>query len=71
MTYYEGGLKLLKAGGLMLIDNVLWSGDVADPEKNDPETLSFRALNAKIRHDRRVDFSMIPLGDGLTLVRKR
>jgi caffeoyl-CoA O-methyltransferase len=70
-AYYEGGLKLLRQGGLMLIDNVLWGGDVADPGKNDPETLSFRALNAKIRHDRRVDFSMIPLGDGLTLVRKR
>jgi predicted O-methyltransferase YrrM len=70
-AYYEGGLKLLRKGGLMLIDNVLWGGDVADPAKNDPETRAFRALNAKIRNDSRVDFCMIPLGDGITMVRPR
>jgi caffeoyl-CoA O-methyltransferase len=70
-AYYEGGLKLLKPGGLMLIDNVLWNGDVADPENNDVETEAFRALNMKIRTDRRVDFSMVPIGDGVTMVRRR
>ncbi len=70
-AYYEGGLELLKTGGLMLIDNVLWGGDVADPAKTDRETKAFRALNAKIRQDARVDFSMVPIGDGVTMVRKR
>ena len=70
-AYYEGGLKLLKTGGLMLIDNVLWGGDVANPEKNDADTQAFRALNAKIRKDARVDFSMVPIGDGVTMVHKR
>jgi predicted O-methyltransferase YrrM len=70
-AYYEGGLKLLKQGGLMLIDNVLWGGDVANPDKTDTDTESFRALNAKIRNDPRVDFCMVPIGDGLTMVRKR
>ncbi len=69
--YYEGGLQLLKSGGLMMIDNVLWGGDVADPQKDDEDTRALRALNAKIRRDPRVDLSMIPLGDGLTLVHKR
>jgi predicted O-methyltransferase YrrM len=69
--YYEGGLKLLRTGGLMLIDNVLWGGDVADPKKTDDSTRALRALNAKIRKDTRVDFCMIPIGDGVTMVRKR
>jgi predicted O-methyltransferase YrrM len=69
--YYESGLQLLRPGGLMLIDNVLWGGDVAKPEKADEETVSLRDLNAKIRRDKRVDFSMLPLADGLTMVRKR
>jgi predicted O-methyltransferase YrrM len=70
-TYYEHGLKLLRSGGLMLIDNVLWGGDVARPEKNDADTAALRALNAKVRADRRVDFAMLPLGDGVTMVRRR
>jgi predicted O-methyltransferase YrrM len=69
--YYEGALKLLRTGGLMMIDNVLWGGDVADPSKTDEDTSALRALNAKIRADKRVDFAMVPIGDGLTLVRKR
>ena len=69
--YYEGGLKLLRSGGVMMIDNVLWGGDVADPAKTDTDTSALRALNAKIRADARVDFSMVPIGDGLTLVRKK
>lgn len=69
--YYEGGLKLLRAGGLMMIDNVLWGGDVADLSKTDADTSALRALNAKIRADNRVDFSIVPIGDGVTLVRKK
>jgi predicted O-methyltransferase YrrM len=70
-TYYEGGLRLLRAGGAILIDNVLWGGDVADPAKTDADTASIRALNAKIAGDARVDLAMVPIGDGLTIARKR
>ena len=69
-SYYEGGLKLLRAGGLMMIDNVLWGGVVADPTKTDADTTAFRVLNAKIHADKRVQLSMVPIGDGLTLARK-
>jgi len=69
--YYERVLALLRSNGAMLIDNVLWSGAVADPGKNDPDTAALKALNAKIHADQRVDLSMLPVGDGLTLVRKR
>jgi caffeoyl-CoA O-methyltransferase len=70
-AYYERGLALLRAGGLIAIDNVLWSGTVADPTDTDPSTESLRALNRKIAADRRVDISMLALGDGLTLARKK
>lgn len=69
-AYYEGGLKLLRAGGLMMIDNVLWGGDVADSEKQDADTTALRALNGKIAGDRRVTHCMLPVADGLSLVRK-
>jgi len=69
--YYEGGLKLLRAGGAMLIDNVLWGGDVADPAITDADTAAIRALNAKIAGDSRVDVAMVPICDGLTIARKR
>jgi predicted O-methyltransferase YrrM len=70
-VYYEGGLKLLRAGGAILIDNVLWGGDVADPTKTDADTAAIRALNAKIAGDARIDLSMVPICDGLTIARKR
>lgn len=70
-SYYEGALKLLRPGGLILVDNVLWSGDVADPSKRDVETQALRALNAKIAADQRVDLCMVPIGDGLTMAVKR
>ena len=70
-NYYELGLSLLRTGGLILIDNVLWHGNVADQTKNDAATLAIRALNAKVHKDERVSLSMLPVGDGLTLVRKR
>jgi predicted O-methyltransferase YrrM len=70
-AYYERCLKLLRSGGLLCIDNVFWGGRVAKPEISDRETKTIRALNKKIRTDERVDLSMIPIGDGLMLVRKR
>ena len=69
--YYERALSLLRAGGLMAIDNVFWGGRVADPRERGKDTLAVRALNEKIRDYKRVDLSMIPIGDGLTLARKR
>ena len=69
--YYEGGLKLLRTGGVMLIDNVLWSGSVADPSKKDEDTSALRALNAKIMSDARVDLVMVPICDGVTMARKK
>ena len=68
--YYEYCLQLVRPGGLVAIDNVLWDGAVADPANNDPETVAIRALNAKIHADRRVEVSLVPIADGLTLARK-
>lgn len=70
-AYYEHALALLRPGGLVAIDNVLWGGDVADPGKNDEDTAAIRALNAKVRNDTRVSMSLVPIGDGLMLARKR
>jgi predicted O-methyltransferase YrrM len=69
--YYERVLAMLRPGGLLLIDNVLWSGRVADPWIQDPATRALRALNQKLYQDERVSLSLLPLGDGLTLARKR
>ncbi|MGZ6195471.1 MAG: O-methyltransferase [Candidatus Binataceae bacterium] len=69
--YYEAALKLVRTGGLIAIDNVLWSGAVADPEDNSTDTVALRALNKKLSHDDRITVSMLPIGDGLTLARKR
>lgn len=69
-TYYEGSLKLLRTGGLILIDNTLWGGDVADPSKTDADTQAIRALNAKLVNDTRVEICMTPICDGLTMARK-
>jgi predicted O-methyltransferase YrrM len=69
--YYERCLRLLRPGGLIGIDNVLWGGDVADPKKRSADTLALRALNRKLHHDERVSLSMLPIGDGLTLALKR
>ena len=69
-AYYERVLTLLRPGGVVAIDNVLWSGKVADRTARDYETEALRALNAKIHADRRVTICLLPLGDGLTLARK-
>jgi predicted O-methyltransferase YrrM len=70
-TYYEGGLKLLRSGGLMLIDNVLWDGKLADPTVNDEDSSALRALNAKVVADSRVEICMVPICDGLSMVWKK
>lgn len=69
-TYYEGSLKLLRPGGLILIDNTLWGGDVADPSRTDADTEAIRAINAKVAKDERVEICMTPICDGLTMARK-
>ncbi len=70
-TYYELCLQLLRAGGLLAIDNTLWSGRVADDNIQDDDTVAIRSLNKKLHLDQRVDISLLPIGDGLTLARKR
>ena len=69
-TYYEYALQLVRRGGLIAIDNVLWSGKVADPADQTPDTLAIRALNEKVHADARVDATLLPVGDGLTLALK-
>ena len=68
--YYERCLRLVRSGGLIAIDNVLWSGSVARPAKTD-DTAALQALNDKLHRDERIDLSLLPIGDGLTLARKR
>lgn len=68
--YYERVLTLLRPGGLVLLDNVLWSGRVADSADKSQETAMFRRLNAKIRADERVDMVLLPLADGVMMARK-
>jgi predicted O-methyltransferase YrrM len=69
--YYEQALQLVRTGGIIAIDNVFWSGRVADADTTDNRTKIIRSLNAKIQQDERVNISVIPIGDGLTLVMKR
>lgn len=69
--YYERCLVLVRAGGLILVDNVLWSGAVIDPSRDDADTRAIRALNLKLRDDPRIDLALLPLGDGVTMARKR
>jgi predicted O-methyltransferase YrrM len=70
-AYYERALRLVRPGGLILLDNVLWGGAVADPADHERQTLALRTLNAKLHRDERVSLSLLPLGDGLTVARKR
>jgi caffeoyl-CoA O-methyltransferase len=70
-TYYEYALKLVRRGGLIAIDNVLWSGQVIDLSDETPDTVAIRALNEKVHGDERVDAVLVPIGDGLTLARRR
>lgn len=70
-AYYEACLLLVRPGGLIAIDNALWSGAVADPEKNDPETAALRALNLKVRDDPRVQACLLTINDGMLLAQKK
>ena len=69
--YYELCLQLIRPGGLITVDNVLWGGAVSDDAINDVDTNSIRALNDKLHQDERIDLSLVPIGDGLTLAMKR
>ncbi len=68
--YFELSLQLLRDGGLIAVDNTLWSGDVADPTNMEPGTRAIRKFNDMIKRDERVEISLVPIGDGLTLARK-
>lgn len=70
-AYYERCLRLLRPNGVITIDNVLWSGDVVDENSADPDTQALRVLNEKIGRDERVDATLLPIGDGLMVARKR
>ncbi|MFM5981171.1 MAG: class I SAM-dependent methyltransferase [Sphaerospermopsis kisseleviana] len=69
-NYYERSLQLIRPGGLIAIDNVLWSGKVADPEIQDNQTKKIRAFNQKLYQDSRITLSLVPIADGLTLAQK-
>jgi predicted O-methyltransferase YrrM len=71
LAYYERCLELLRPGGFIMVDNTLWSGRVADPEVADEDTVALRHFNECLNRDDRVDLSLVPIGDGLTLARKR
>ena len=71
LGYYERCLDLVRPGGLILIDNTLWSGDVAEPSNQKPDTVALRALNDALHNDERIDVALLPVGDGVTLARKR
>jgi caffeoyl-CoA O-methyltransferase len=69
--YYERCLELIRPGGLITVDNVLWGGAVSNDGINDVDTKSIRALNDKLHQDERIELSLVPIGDGLTLAMKR
>lgn len=70
IKYYEMALRLLRKGGIIAVDNTLWSGAVADPENTEPGTRAIRRFNEMIRQDKRVSTSLVTIGDGLTLILK-
>ncbi len=69
--YYELSLELLPSNGIIIIDNMLWGGDVVDLSIKDTQTETIRSLNAKIQKDERINFSLLPLSDGLSFIRKK
>ncbi len=70
ISYYEMALQLLRKGGVIAVDNTLWSGAVADPDNNEPGTRAIRRFNEMIKKDSRVSTSLVTIGDGLTLILK-
>ncbi|MCH7936300.1 MAG: class I SAM-dependent methyltransferase [Proteobacteria bacterium] len=71
LGYFQRALDLVRAGGLILVDNVLWHGAVVDPSRDDEDTEAIRAFNRALADDPRISLSLVPIGDGLTLARKR
>lgn len=71
IAYYERLLELLRPGGLIMVDNVLWDGKVADPADDDADTVAIRAFNEHVSNDDRISLSLVPIGDGLSLALKR
>jgi len=71
LAYYERLMKLVRPGGLIAVDNTLWSGEVADPENRDSDTVALREFNDVLHKDPRIDLTLLPVGDGLTLARIR
>ena len=71
IDYYEASLELLRPGGVVAVDNTLWHGAVADPRDQDEDTEAIRVFNRHVHADERVDLSLVPIGDGLSLARKR
>ena len=71
LGYYERCLELVRRGGLIAIDNTLWSGRVADPTNKEIDTIALRAFNQALHHDERIDLALLPVGDGVTLALKR
>jgi len=71
VTYFDRCLTLLRPGGLIAVDNTLWSGRVLDPEDTTEDTEALRAFNRRLHEDDRIDLSLVPIGDGLTLALKR
>ena len=69
--YFEACMSIVRKGGLILIDNTLWGGRVADPKVRDEDTVAIRKLNEKLKQDSRVQISQLPLADGLTLCLRR
>jgi predicted O-methyltransferase YrrM len=70
-AYFEHSLRLCRRGGLIAIDNVLWFGSVIDDAKQDEDTIAIREFNNNLSQDERIDISLVPIGDGLTLAYKR
>jgi len=71
LAYYERLLQLVRPGGLIVVDNTLWSGEVANPANHEEDTEALRAFNDRLHEDRRIDLALLPVGDGLTLARRR
>jgi predicted O-methyltransferase YrrM len=70
-AYYERLLRLVRPGGLIVFDNMLWGGDVLDTDPSDEDTKALQALNAKLAHDERITLCLLPVADGVTLARRR
>jgi predicted O-methyltransferase YrrM len=71
LAYYERLMKLVAPGGLIVVDNTLWSGEVANPENREADTVALREFNDVLHRDPRIDLALLPVGDGLTLARVR